>query len=134
MYDFDRELEELTKGIKLNPLTIVIGIRRSGKTSLLRVALNEIGYPYIYVDPRFSEAPTYRDFAYILRDSLEDFLGRYGDLRERIIKFLRSVRGVSISTPGFSVEVSWRGSERLELGELLVALNSLGGISVSPLS
>ena len=127
LYDFDRELEELIKGVRLNPLTIVIGIRRSGKTSLLRVALNEIGYPYIYVDPRFSEAPTYRDFAYILRDSLEDFLGRYGGLRERIIKFLRSVKGVSISTPGFSVEVGWRGSERLELGELLVALDGLGG-------
>ena len=31
LYDFDRELEELIKGVRLNPLTIVIGIRRSGK-------------------------------------------------------------------------------------------------------
>ena len=49
------------------------------------------------MNPRFSEAPTYRDFAYVLKDSLEDFLGRYGGLRERIIKFLRSVKGISIS-------------------------------------
>lgn len=34
LYDFDRELNELVRSIKLNPLTVVIGIRRSGKASL----------------------------------------------------------------------------------------------------
>ncbi|MEL9940187.1 MAG: ATP-binding protein [Ignisphaera sp.] len=125
LYDFDRELEELIKSIELNPLTVVVGIRRSGKTSLLRVALNECGYPYIYIDPRFYSAPTYRDFAYILRNSVEDFLRRYGGVYRRIVEILKNVKGISIDLPTLSVEVSWRRGERMEIGELLIALDNL---------
>jgi predicted AAA+ superfamily ATPase len=49
LYDFEKELEELIKGIERSPITIVIGMRRTGKTSLLKVALNELGNPYIYI-------------------------------------------------------------------------------------
>lgn len=125
LYDFDKELGELVKSIGLNPLTVVIGIRRSGKTSLLRVALSECGYPYIYIDPRFSTAPTYRDFAYVLKNSIEDFLRRYSGIYRRVIEFLKNVRGVSIDISTLSIGISWRRDERIELGELFTALDSL---------
>lgn len=125
LYDFDNVLHELIKSMEMNSITVIVGIRRSGKTSLLRVALSECGYPYIYMDLRFSRAPTYRDFVYILKNSLEDFLKRYGGVFKRVVDFLKNVRGISISFPSLSIEIGWKGSEKIELSELFVALDSL---------
>jgi AAA+ ATPase superfamily predicted ATPase len=126
LYDFEKELEELMKGIERSPITIVIGMRRTGKTSLLKVALNELGNPYIYLDTRFSVNPTYRDFIYIVKESLEDFVRRYKSFREKIVEVLSSVKGVSISIPFSSIDISWRGGNKLEFPELFTALNSIG--------
>jgi len=35
-----------------NPLTLIFGVRRSGKTSLLLVGLNEAKLPYMIIDCR----------------------------------------------------------------------------------
>ncbi len=52
-YDRERELEELSNAVELNEqLIIVYGIRRIGKSSLVRVALNELSLPYALVDVR----------------------------------------------------------------------------------
>ncbi|MCC6057728.1 MAG: ATP-binding protein [Desulfurococcaceae archaeon] len=126
LYDFEKELEELMKGIERSPITIVIGMRRTGKTSLLKVALNELGNPYIYLDTRFSVNPTYRDFIYIVKESLEDFVRRYKSFREKIVEVLSSVKGVSISIPFSSIDISWRGSSKLEFPEFFTALNRIG--------
>jgi AAA+ ATPase superfamily predicted ATPase len=126
LYDFEKELEELMKGVERSPITIVIGMRRTGKTSLLKVALNELGNPYIYLDTRFSVNPTYRDFIYIVKESLEDFVRRYKSFREKIVEVLSSVKGVSISIPLSSIDISWRGDNKLEFPELFTALNSIG--------
>jgi len=126
LYDFEKELEELMKGIERSPITIVIGMKRTGKTSLLKVALNELGNPYIYLDTRFSVNPTYRDFIYIVKESLEDFVRRYKSFREKIVEVLSSVKGVSISIPFSSIDISWRGSSKLEFPEFFTALNRIG--------
>jgi AAA+ ATPase superfamily predicted ATPase len=126
LYDFEKELEELMKGIERSPITIVIGMRRTGKTSLLKVALNELGNPYIYLDTRFSVNPTYRDFIYIVKESLEDFVRRYKSFRGKIVEVLSSVKGVSISVPFSSIDISWRGSSKLEFPEFFTALNRIG--------
>lgn len=126
LFDFDDELSSLIRSIELNPLTIVVGMRRTGKTSLLRVALCECGFPYVYIDPRLSVAPDYRDFAYLIKNSLEDFLGRYEDFRDKIVGLLRKVRGINVRTPGLSVEVSWSGESRLDVPGLFEALNDVG--------
>jgi AAA+ ATPase superfamily predicted ATPase len=68
LYDFDRELEELKESIKRNPITVLVGTRRTGRTSLLNVALNELGNPYIYLDLRRS-VPPYKIFMDALEDS-----------------------------------------------------------------
>jgi AAA+ ATPase superfamily predicted ATPase len=126
LYDFEKELEELMKGVERSPITIVIGMRRTGKTSLLKVALNELRNPYIYLDTRFSVNPTYRDFIYIVKESLEDFVRRYKSFREKIVEVLSSVKGVSISIPFSSIDISWRGSSKLEFPEFFTALNRIG--------
>ncbi|MGB9729695.1 MAG: AAA family ATPase [Thermoprotei archaeon] len=125
-FNFEEELEGLIKSLSLNPITIVVGMRRTGKTSLLKVALNECKYPYIYMDPRFSTAPNYRDFAYLLKNSLQDFLNRHKSIQKRITDLLKNVKGVEIAVPGFSVDIVWKGERKLELGELFTALDNLG--------
>lgn len=126
LFDYDKEVDELTKSIEKNPLTLIVGPRRTGKTSLLRVALNECGLPYLYIDPRFSMTPDYRDFTYLLKHSLEDFLNRHRALYEKILNTLKGVKGLAIEVPSLTVEISWSKSNRLELNELFSALNDLG--------
>jgi len=114
-------------------MTIIIGMRRTGKTSLLRVALNECKYPYMYIDPRFSVAPDYRDLAYLMKNSLEDFLNRYRDLRDKVVDVMKKVKGVNIRIPGFDVEVSWGKQGKLDLPSLFEALDRLGGSLGKPM-
>jgi len=51
-YFFNKE-EEIEK-IKFlsSPITLVLGFRRTGKSSVIRKALNELSLPYIYIDLR----------------------------------------------------------------------------------
>jgi AAA+ ATPase superfamily predicted ATPase len=126
LYDFDKELEMLKKGLEKAPITLLIGVRRSGKTSLLKVVLNELNHPYIYLDTRLSIYPTYRDFANIIKISLEDFIIRNTSLYKKIVERLRRIDGITISLSPLSVGISWRGDKRFELIELFSALNKIG--------
>jgi AAA+ ATPase superfamily predicted ATPase len=126
LYDFEKELEELKKGLEKTPITLLTGVRRTGKTSLLKVALNESGYPYVYLDTRLSLNPTYRDFINIVKASLEDFITRNITLRRKIVEKIRRISSVSISLSPLSVDISWRGDKKFELAEVFIALNKIG--------
>ena len=61
---FGRENEILLlKRCVIEPLTIIYGIRRTGKTSLLKSVLNSLEMPYIIIDIRelFNESGTIRE-------------------------------------------------------------------------
>jgi AAA+ ATPase superfamily predicted ATPase len=126
LYDFEKELEDLKKGLEKTPITLLTGVRRTGKTSLLKVALSELGYPYVYLDTRLSSNPTYRDFANIVKASLEDFIAKNTPLRRKIVEKFRRVSGISISLSPLSVDISWRGDKKFELVEMFTALNKVG--------
>ncbi len=54
LFNFDKEVEKIIAGLK-DPLTRMIvlkGLRRTGKSSILRVALNEAKLNYILIDMR----------------------------------------------------------------------------------
>ncbi len=52
-YDRERELSELLKAVRLGEqLIIVYGIRRIGKSSLVKVAMRELPLPYVLIDVR----------------------------------------------------------------------------------
>ncbi|MCR6693235.1 MAG: ATP-binding protein [archaeon YNP-LCB-003-016] len=124
LYDFDKELEELKESIKRNPITVLVGTRRTGRTSLLNVALNELGNPYIYLDLRMFVL-SYETFMDGMKRSLEDFIKRYAPLRKRIAKVLQSVRGLSVSLSPISVNINLKGEKKLDLAELFTALNKI---------
>ncbi|MGI0134419.1 MAG: AAA family ATPase [Candidatus Micrarchaeaceae archaeon] len=53
LYDRKSELEELSRSLKLGErLTVVYGVRRIGKTSLIHVFLSKREIPYVFIDAR----------------------------------------------------------------------------------
>lgn len=114
LYDRERELEEIKKSLG-RPLVLITGIRRIGKTSVLRVALNEMNIPAVIIDARglrrnYGRGDLYRLIAHGLSSSLD-----------KLRDLLSNIRGIKVM--GLEVELSWRGRESLSLTELLDRLN-----------
>jgi len=115
LFDRERELSELYRGVERGyPVVIVLGVRRIGKTSILRVFLNEVDG--VYIDMRGIVRRS--DLEVRLTDSLTSSLGR-------LRRFLEGIRGVEIS--GLSLEIRWRGRDSVSLAGLLTEVNRKGG-------
>ncbi len=58
LYNYDEQYRELKGLLKIgHPLTAVVGVRRSGKTSLMSVVFNEVKGPKLWVDGRYLKDP-----------------------------------------------------------------------------
>mgnify|MGYP001772493122 CR=1 FL=1 len=115
-FDRDKEIEKV-KSLS-PPITLVLGLRRTGKSSLIKVALKEINYPYIYVDLRkFEERVyiSYRDFVLELQKEINKILKKFPSL----LDFLKKIKGVIIA--GNEVVFNW-GKERVSFSSLLDSL------------
>ncbi|MEM2540538.1 MAG: ATP-binding protein [Candidatus Methanomethylicia archaeon] len=124
LYDFEEELNMLRRYIG-QPLVVVTGLRRTGKTSLILTALEESSTPYVFFDLR-TVMKSRRELYSLISHELTNFLSRTSRQRrlyERVVKFLKLVRGVSIS--GVTIELSW-GDSRPLLSEVFTALNEVG--------
>lgn len=114
LFNRERELEFLDNAVERgDPLILVLGIRRIGKTSLLKSFLEN--WTGVYID---------------MRGVL-----RIADLYERISEglsfgirrlkhYLKSIRGVRVL--GLEVEVKWKGRDSISLSGLLEELNRYG--------
>lgn len=117
LYDREKELSQLVDALKgRGKLIVVTGIRRIGKTSLIRVALKESKLPYIYLDLRKLE--TYSDAA--LLSLLSDALNTFIPLHKRLASYLKSIRGVSVE--GLSISLSLK-SPKPSISKLLDELD-----------
>ncbi len=96
LFNFRLELNQLINAIRMSRLTVITGIRRSGKTSLMNVAIRKSGLPYVYLDVRLSAYPNYADLAITWARAIEDFLKRESGLRERVLGVLKNVSGLVI--------------------------------------
>lgn len=106
-----RELSELHKAVDRGyPIVALLGIRRIGKTSVLKTFLNEVCG--VYVDLR--GVVRRADLEVKIADSLSSSL-------RKVRKFLEGIRGVEIA--GLSVEIKWRGSDSVSLAGLLSEIN-----------
>ncbi len=120
LYGRDEELERLVSLLRSGPpIIVVLGIRRIGKTSLVRVALNEAGLPSLYIDCRELESRGYSRAALyaIFSRELTHILGRWRSL----VEHLRRIRGVSVV--GYSVQLDWR-ERSLAVTDVLDQLDS----------
>ncbi len=122
LFDRERELEALKQASTKFPLTLLLGVRRVGKSSILKVALNEVGG--IYIDARelyFSSG------GWITTDSLTAAFERSLNalkpaFRRRIAEVLKRVKGVQIA----GLSISFEG--KTSLSDVLAALNDAGAI------
>jgi len=122
LYNFNDELNSLIKFFSKS-LTIVTGLRRTGKTSLVLTALEESAMPYIYIDLR-EGVSSYRDLYIVISKSFERFASKFSKrdiLWSYIVKGLKSIKGVSIA--GFEISFSW-GRDRVLLTELFEVLDN----------
>ncbi len=107
LYNFDKEYEQLVKYLG-QPLVVVRGLRRTGKTSLILTALEETGTPYILFDLR-AGFRSRRELYRVIADGLSDFIKR-SSMGKRVINYLigllKSIDGISIY--GFHISLSWR--------------------------
>jgi AAA+ ATPase superfamily predicted ATPase len=111
LFDRDKELEELRRAVeKKYPIIALLGIRRIGKTSILKTFLNGAGG--IYLDLR----GVYKivELQERITDSINASIGTFR-------KILEGIRGISFA--GFSVEIRWRGSDSISLTGLLNEIN-----------
>ncbi len=121
LYNREVEIEKIKESIG-RPLILVTGIRRIGKTSVIRVALNEIDETKIIVDVRGLPENYSRLHLY---SKLAEALSKTSN---RILEALKHVRGVSIM--GLEVELTWRGRDMLTLPSLFDALDDIGAVIV----
>lgn len=119
LFDRERELNALDSFTRSHSrIALVLGIRRVGKTSLLKVFVNESSYPWIFIDARrLSEHGYSRISLYRL---LADELNKRKNLLEKIIDYLKTLRGISLL--GTQVDFNWR-TKALTISAILEKLD-----------
>ncbi|MGC9187556.1 MAG: AAA family ATPase [Fervidicoccaceae archaeon] len=111
LFDRERELQELHSAIEKGyPLIALLGIRRIGKTSVLKVLANEVDG--VYLDMR---GLVKRDDMYMrVADAMSSNIAK-------MKKLLEGIRGVEVA--GLSLEIRWKGRDSLSLAGLLTEIN-----------
>ncbi|WP_056934733.1 AAA family ATPase [Thermococcus barophilus] len=120
IFDREEELKKVMDSIKNCPITLILGIRRVGKSSVLRVALNESDAIGIYIDAR----KLYMNVSgWITKDELKRELEiALLNLKPKILKSLQSYFNLAkFSIKGF--ELSFREKN---LADILENLNEFG--------
>ena len=118
LFSRGEELGELLSSLRDNPITVITGIRRVGKSSLMRVAIAETEQDSIMIDIRrvYSDSSGSIgrvDLSYAIQGELEKKLKK-----ERIKALLSKVKGVSFM--GNSVTFDWND---VTLSSILEKLN-----------
>jgi hypothetical protein len=119
-FNFESELGTFVRELKSveTRMIVIKGIRRAGKSSLLRVGLAESKMPYLLLDAR-ALGPFSPDQIYdLLAGSLSELMEKHRTLK----KFLERVKGLSIS--GVEIEFVSRG--RPTLVEVLKKMGAWG--------
>lgn len=124
LYDREHELSLLLESIKQGkPLILLLGLRRTGKTSLLKVALNTVNAPSIIIDCRvFEEKPAVSSHDFI--KVLEFEVQRVTRKHKSLLELMKRIDGISIT--GLQVRFRWDEERRVSLSEVLRVLNDWG--------
>ncbi|AAK41763.1 ATP-binding protein [Saccharolobus solfataricus] len=113
-FDREKEIEKL-KGLRA-PITLVLGLRRTGKSSIIKIGINELNLPYIYLDLRkFEERNyiSYKDFLLELQKEINKLVKRLPSL----LKALKNIQGIVIM--GNEIKFNWNRKDRLSFANLL---------------
>ncbi|MFA4701978.1 AAA family ATPase [Pyrococcus kukulkanii] len=119
LFDRERELEEFITALESRrPLTVITGIRRLGKTSLLLVGLNEANAPYILVDMRDVNPSSEFGLYKRIEAGLNRLIRERKDMKTKIKGMLSHISGIQILGSGIYLS-------RVDLLELFETLERL---------
>ena len=124
LYNRREELHKLIEYMSSSPLILLLGLRRTGKTSLLYTAINESKIPCIVFDLR--EIPgdgiiTMDIFLKFFSDKINLFLEKNRRIAERFLKVVKHIEEISIVGLKIKIKSMRRGG--LNIIELFRALN-----------
>ncbi len=123
LYNFEEELKRLKTGFDKGRIILLLGMRRTGKSSLLRCFLNGFNVPNILIDSRriiMSEGNiTLRGFIKEFGYALNSFLSKEVRVRDKVISLLQNIRGVEVDVRGFTISLSWGKENRVEIAFVL---------------
>jgi len=123
LYDRERELDEVFGALRLGERLVVIhGVRRVGKSSVLRVALKEAGVPHAIVDVKglyFEYGSVSKS---VLYGSIANFFARNLGFLERagfkVREVLGRIRGFQVTGVGVAALTALRTGKRLVRPEI----------------
>ncbi len=122
LYDRERELETLVDGIRrCSPVILLLGLRRTGKTSILNVALTEVRTPRIIIDCRVFEEKT----SISHREFLNYFMQEVNSLKARHKTLQQVIERIGwIEIAGIKVRVKGPRRGEILFSQLLESLNN----------
>jgi len=98
LFDFESQYEELKNSVIENRITVIKGIRRTGKTSLMKVVRNEIRQPSIIIDGRIIEPKQSVLSRTIFKEIILAITREFAD-----IKLKKTMERISASLFGLSI-------------------------------
>ncbi len=119
-FNYDKELELLKRAMNddITRMIVIKGIRRIGKSSLIRVALNELKIPYVLIDARLLGVASVEDLLSALATALTDAIKKFVFFR-KLRSVLTRVSGIGVA--GLSVIIS--GKKLSVFAEFINLLN-----------
>ena len=125
LFDRDEELRSFQRFLEVGgPICLILGLRRTGKSSLLKVGLRLSNLPHVVLDLRVLEEKarvSYGDFIRVLNEAFNKLLSERKALAKHLIDFLKVVDGVEVS--GLRVYFKWGKRERLSLASFFERVN-----------
>jgi AAA+ ATPase superfamily predicted ATPase len=107
LFGREKELDALQRLVDRVPLILVLGLRRTGKTSLVRTFLAESNRPHLLLDLRELEGTRglgKRELTEFFLRGLNEFLRENERWKSSILHFFGRIRGIKIGPVGFEIE------------------------------
>ncbi len=119
LFNRESELAKFSDALNYSSLIVILGLRRTGKTSFMNVALQESGNPYIVLDMRgLSYNPSNAELVRKMESAFNLINKRW---LTTITDTIKHVKGVSVL--GASVSLDW-SREGVDLAELFDRVNA----------
>jgi len=105
-FDREHELKLFIDGLRY-PLSLILGLRRTGKTSLLLVGLKEAGYPHVIVDCRnLPINPSKKDIMLAFQEAFNQMARKHRKIWDTIKDYMKNIKGVEVL--GIGISISWK--------------------------
>ncbi len=117
LFDREREFEEVLEAFKKYPVILSTGLRRVGKSSLIRVSIEESKFPSIELDGRLLYMNSSGNIKKMhLIQQIERELTNFSST-EKLLRSLKTLSGISFE--GNSISLNWKEVDILLLIERL---------------